>query len=58
MGFQLTKTPDGHVGVRPPSQELLQKWAESRGQALRTNPAQILTQMVKSARIEEIKVTR
>lgn len=58
MGFQLTKTPDGHVGVRPPSQVLLEAWAQSRGDTSGKNPAQILTEMVKAARIEEVKVNK
>ncbi|NDJ00139.1 hypothetical protein GWA97_13705 [Flavobacterium sp. LaA7.5] len=57
-GFQLTETPDGHVGIRPPSQKLLEYWAASRGKDPGTDPAQLLTQMVKAARIEEIKIPK
>ena len=58
MGFQLTRTKGGHVGIRPPSQTLLKEWAASRGMQPGTSPAHILTEMVKAARIEEIKVRK
>ncbi len=58
MGFQLTKTGDGHVGIRPPSQKLLQEWAKTRDDVNSTNPAAILTAMVKAARVTEIKVPK
>ncbi len=54
MGFQLTKVGD-HVGIRPPSQTLLEKWAQTKGLPPGSDPAQILTEMVKSARVIELK---
>ncbi|MBF6652488.1 hypothetical protein C3B47_06220 [Flavobacterium columnare] len=56
MGFVLTNTPDGHVGVRPPSQEKLKEWASTRPELANGGDTHILTDMVKSARVGEIKV--
>lgn len=57
MGFQLDKKGK-HVSVRPPSQTLLEKWAATKGLAPGTDPAQILTQMVMSARVEELNLPK
>ncbi len=56
LGFSLKKTSDGHVGIRPPSQEKLKEWAASRPGLENGDDAHILTEMVKSARTREVKV--
>jgi len=55
MGFVLTFTPDGHVGIRPPSQQQLVDWAKTRPGLDQGNNAHILTEMLKSARVQEVK---
>jgi len=58
MGFQLTEELDGHVGIRPPSQNLLQEWAKTREGLDSGNSAHILTHMVKSARMGQMRLPK
>ncbi|MEJ0101529.1 MAG: hypothetical protein WDO19_02745 [Bacteroidota bacterium] len=50
MGFVITEV-DGHVGIRPPTQEELKQWAKTRGETIHYR-----TVMVMAARTGEVRV--
>ena len=58
MGFELFETPDGHVSIRPPTQQALENWAAARPEIVKGNTTHILTQMVKSAIVEQVETPK
>jgi RHS repeat-associated protein len=57
-GFIITIVPDGHAGIRPPTQEELEKWAATRPKLETGGDVHERTQAAKAARKGEFKVPR
>ncbi len=57
-GFEVNIAPDGHVGIRPPSQEVLKNWAKSRPQLESGAPAHDLTKILKATKVNEVQLPK
>jgi hypothetical protein len=53
MGFKIPETPDGDVGIRPPTRSELKEWAKTRGEKIHYR-----TVMTMAARVGEVKIPK